>query len=83
MEPNPKAELIEAVYHIWTTAHLNEMHGYKDPQCFFKFICNEEGKALMHFRNWTSSPWYSDSDAMVVLKVPDNTPQFSIPSIII
>lgn len=70
MEPTPQAYFMEEMYDIkaWIVPHLNEFHGHSQPHCF-KFVLNQDGKAVMYFRNWTSDPWCTEEEAMVVLKV--------------
>ena len=70
MEPTPTAHLLESIYDIksWIIPHLNNLHGHSQPHCF-KFILNDQGKAVMYFRNWTTSPWCTEEEAAVVLKV--------------
>ena len=70
MEPTPETHFMEEMYNIksWILPHINELHGHSQPHCF-KFVLNYEDKAVMYFRNWTSDPWCSEEEAMVVLKV--------------
>lgn len=70
MEPTPQMYFMEEMYDIksWITPHLSELHGHRQPHCF-KFVLNEEEKAVMYFRNWTSDPWCNEEKATVVLKV--------------
>jgi len=74
MEPTPTAHLLESIYDIkaWITPHLNNLHGHSQPHCF-KSIRNNQEKAVMYYRNWTTSPWCSEEDATVVLKVITHT----------
>lgn len=61
---------MEELYDIktWIIPHLNELHGHSQPHCF-KFVLNDQGKAVMYVRNWTTSSWCSEKEAIVVLKV--------------
>lgn len=84
MEPNPKTYFMESMFDVrsWIEPHLNEIHGHRDPHCF-KFLLNEENKAVMYFRNWTSNSWCPQEKATIVLKsLPEDIPQFAIPSLL-
>ena len=52
----------------WIEPHLNEIHGHREPHCF-KFVMNEENKAVMYFRNWTTNSWCPQEKALIMLKV--------------
>ena len=69
MDLNPITTLIENMHDVkkWITPHLNDLHGHRDPHCF-KFVCNEDDKCMMFFRNWTCDPWCPEDKATVVLK---------------
>ena len=70
MEPTPQTYFMKEIYDIksWITPHLHELHGYRQPHCF-KFIFNQEEKAVMYFCNWISDPWCTTEETTVVLKV--------------
>ena len=70
MEPTPQTYFMEEIYDIksWITPHLNKLHGHRQPHCF-KFILNQEEKAVMYFLNWTSDSWCTTEEATIVLKV--------------
>ena len=59
--------MLKMVYDIksWISDHCEELHEHTVPKCF-KYTLNEDGKAVMHYRNWSHGPW---KEPMVMLKV--------------
>lgn len=61
---------METIYDIktWITPHIKDggLHNHsRDPLCY-KFICNENGDAVMYYRKWSNLPW---STPLVILNV--------------
>ena len=52
------SKMLKIVYDIklWIADHAEELHEHTVPNCF-KFELNEEGKAIMHYRNWSHAHW--------------------------
>ena len=65
--PTPKPFMLKIVYDIklWIADHAEELHEHTVAKCF-KFELNEEGKAVMHYRNWSHEQWQGP---IVMLKV--------------
>ena len=65
--PTPKLYMLKMVYDIksWISDYCEELHKHTVPECF-KFTLNEDGKAVMHYRNWSHEPW---KEPLVMLKV--------------
>ena len=65
--PTPKPCMLKIVHDIrsWISDHAEELHEHTVPKCF-KFELNEEGKAIMHYRNWSHEQWQGP---VVILKV--------------
>ena len=59
--------MLQNVYDIksWISDHAEELHEHTVPKCF-KFELNDEGKATMHYRNWSHEQWQGP---IVILKV--------------
>ena len=49
--------MLKIVYDIksWISDYCEELHEHTVPKCF-KFTSNEDGKAVMHYRNLTAFP---------------------------
>ena len=60
--------MIEAVYDVkqWLTPVIEELHGHTQP-LHFKFVCDEEGRALMFYRQWATDKW--SEEGLSLLKV--------------
>ncbi|XP_068680383.1 uncharacterized protein [Montipora foliosa] len=79
-QPTPKPFMLKIVYDIklWIAEHAEELHEHTVPKCF-KFELNEEGKAVMHYRNWSHEQWQGP---IVMLKsVPNGKPNLVSPSL--
>ena len=65
--PTPKHYMLKMVYDIksWISDYCEELHEHTVPKCF-KFTLNEDGKAVMHYRNWSHEPW---KEPIIMLKV--------------
>lgn len=65
--PTPKPYMLQIVYDIksWIEGHAEELHEHTIPRCF-EFELNEEGKAVMQYRNWIHEQW---KGPIVILKV--------------
>ena len=52
--PTPKPYMLKMVYDIksWISDYCEELHEHTVPKCF-KFTLNEDGKAVIHYRNWS------------------------------
>ncbi|KAK2549264.1 hypothetical protein P5673_030238, partial [Acropora cervicornis] len=50
---------------LWIADHAEELHEHTVPKCF-KFELNEEGKAIMHYKNWSHEQWQGP---IVMLKI--------------
>ena len=63
----PKPYMLKMVYDIksWISDYCEELHEHTVPKCF-KFTLNEDGKAVMHYRNWSHEPW---KEPIAMLKV--------------
>lgn len=78
--PTPKPFMLQIVYDIksWISDHAEELHEHTVPKCS-KFKLNDEGKATMHYRNWSHEQWQGP---IVILKsMPHGKPYFVIPSL--
>ncbi|XP_044182528.1 uncharacterized protein LOC122963224 [Acropora millepora] len=78
--PTPKPFMLKIVYDIklWIADHAEELHEHTVAKCF-KFELNEEGKAVMHYRNWIHEQWQGP---IVMLKsVPSGKPNLVSPSL--
>lgn len=72
--------MLQIVYDIksWISDHAEELHEHTVPKCF-KFKLNDEGKATMHYRNWSHERWQGP---IVILKsMPHGKPNLVIPSL--
>ncbi|XP_015771026.1 PREDICTED: uncharacterized protein LOC107349391 [Acropora digitifera] len=78
--PTPKPFMLKIVYDIklWIADHAEELHEHTVAKCF-KFELNEEGKAVMHYRNWSHEQWQGP---IVMLKsIPSGKPNLVSPSL--
>ena len=66
--PSPKVHFTNAIFDVkeWLGSHLNDIHGHTQPLSF-KFTLNEEGRAVMHYKQWRSDPW--SEEGLILLKV--------------
>jgi hypothetical protein len=66
--PSPSVHCVAQVYNIkdWLMPHLHNIHGHTQPLCF-KFTRDENNKAIMRYRHWSTDPW--SEDKVTLLKV--------------
>ena len=59
--PSPRVQHVDEVFDIkgWPSPHLQTIHGHSAPLCF-KFCRNEDGKAEMAYRHWSTDSWSED-----------------------
>ncbi|KXJ29792.1 hypothetical protein AC249_AIPGENE20663 [Exaiptasia diaphana] len=57
--PLPKSFMLPHSYDIreWISGFSQPMRDHTKPKCF-KFVLNDKGKAVMHYRNWSHEEWF-------------------------
>lgn len=57
-KPHPESRCLSKIYDFkeWLDAHSDGLHKHVRPHCF-KFVRNEENKAVMYYRKWSDDEW--------------------------
>ncbi len=66
--PQPVTIQLKSVYDVrsWLVPHIEELHGHSQPHCF-RFTLDEDGRAVMHYKNWSKDGW--SETGLILLKV--------------
>lgn len=68
--PEPNVLVLSDVADVkeWLSPCLESLRGHSSPHCF-KFITHASGEVKMYYKRWSSNPWCTDEEAVVLLKV--------------
>ena len=71
--PNPTTELLKGVWDIkaWIIPFLAPLTGHSK-YLVFRFTMGKSGKAKLHYKRYSDSPWEPDGDGLEVISVSFN-----------